>query len=53
MPYRVFYVNAIQAGEEYARRTEAKLREDFTKKHPAGAPETSEADTSTESKKDK
>ena len=50
VPYRGF---CVQAGEEYARRTEAKLREDFAKKHPAGAPEASEADASTESKKDK
>ncbi|KAH9840105.1 Shr3 amino acid permease chaperone [Rhodofomes roseus] len=47
-------VLALQAGEEYARRIEAKAKEDFERRHPAGAskaPETSE-DT-TESKKDK
>lgn len=43
----------MQAGQEYARRTEAKLEEDFAKKHPAGTPEASEADDTTESKKNK
>lgn len=43
-----------QAGEEYARRAEAKIKEEFAKEHPAGAPETSsEADGTAESKKDK
>ncbi|EPT00948.1 hypothetical protein FOMPIDRAFT_1023502 [Fomitopsis schrenkii] len=47
-------VLALQAGEEYARRAEAKIKEEFAKEHPAGAPETSsEADGTAESKKDK
>ncbi|KZT70744.1 hypothetical protein DAEQUDRAFT_764322 [Daedalea quercina L-15889] len=51
-------VLALQAGEEYARRLEAKAQEDFARRHPAGAPKASEptgtrADDAAESKKDK